>query len=154
MLQGGRAAQVWPVVKSSGRYEPVSILLVEPDGALRKSLVNWLRGAMKECRVLEAATKEQAAIVAQAESPRTIVVDIAYPCLDGKETVRSIKTAAPWAAVVALTMCSNATYRECLASAGATESLLIWNTYRELPSVLRTVGDEEGEHQPPRTART
>lgn len=147
MLQGGRAAQVWPILKSSGRDEPVSILLVEPDGALRKSLVNWLRGAMKECRVLEAATKEQAAIVAQAESPRTIVVDIAYPCLDGKETVRSIKTAAPWAEVVALTMCEHKAYRDGLTSAGASDSILIWETRTKLPAAIRQLLDTQNGEQ-------
>jgi DNA-binding NarL/FixJ family response regulator len=114
---------------------------VEDDSALRRSLVNWLRGVMAEYTILEAATKEQAAVVAQSESPRMIVVDIACPGLDGKEIVRSIKTAAPWAAVVALTMCDHSAYCDELTSAGASDSILIWETHGRLPAAIRQLLD-------------
>jgi DNA-binding NarL/FixJ family response regulator len=92
---------------------------------------------MAEYAILEAATQEQAAIVAQSESPRVIVIDVACPCLDGQAMIRSIKRAAPWAAIVALTMCDHATYRNGLTSAGADHSLLIWDIYADLPRTLR-----------------
>ena len=114
-----------------------SIIVVEPDGSLRESLVDWLRSTVAEYTILEAATKEQAAVVAQSESPAMIVVDIACPCMDGKEIVREIKRAVPKAAVVALTMCDQHGYCDELMSAGASDSILIWETHAKLPPAIK-----------------
>jgi len=135
------------VLNASLNCRPGSILVVEADSTLRRSLVEWLRSAVAEYTILEAATKEQAAIVAQSESPSMIVVDIACPCTDGEETVREIKRAAPWATVVALTMCDDRGYCDQLLSAGADESVLIWESRAELPLMIKARLARDGHEQ-------
>ena len=137
----------WSVLNASLDPKAGSIIVVEPDGSLRESLVDWLRSTVAEYTILEAATKEQAAVVAQSESPAMIVVDIACPCMDGKEIVREIKRAVPKAAVVALTMCDDRGYCDQLSSAGADESVLIWESQAQLPLVIKAMLVRDSQEQ-------
>jgi DNA-binding NarL/FixJ family response regulator len=76
-----------------------------------------------------------------------IVVDISCPYIDGEETVREIKRAVPWAAVVALTMCDDRGYCDQLLSAGADESMLIWESRAELPFMIRAILARDSQMQ-------
>lgn len=122
----------------------MSILVVETDDIIRKSLREWLEGVVPGWRISEAGCKEEAIALAQGEWPKMILVDIADPNQDGVETVREIKAAAPWAAVVALAMHDHKAYRDDLISAGASASLLIWKIRAELlPTLNKLFGGEK-----------
>jgi len=148
--EDGPAAQCWFAVKGSRGCGPVRILFVEPDRTLRGVLLSWLRDTMPAYTFLEAGTQRQAARVAACASPRVVVVDIARPGADGKETVRSLKRAAPGAAVVALTMSDDAAYCEELKAAGASDCILIWEMHVKLPPAIEALvaaGGAHGEHK-------
>lgn len=114
-----------------------SILILETDDVIRESLREWLQAVVPGWRIIEAGSTEEAIAVAQAEWPRIILVDIADPYEDGVEIVREIKGAAPWAAVVALAVYDDEGYRDDLAAAGASASVLIWRIRSDLVSALK-----------------
>ena len=115
----------------------MSMLVLEPDDAIRRSLCEWLRVEAPGWSISEAASKEEAVHIAETESPRIILIDIASPGRDDLTAIQEIKAAAPRSAIVALVMYDDEVYRRNLASAGASASLLIWRTHR---SLLTTIG--------------
>jgi len=147
--EDGPAAQCWFAVKGSSGCGPVRILFVEPDRTLRGVLLSWLRDAMPAYTFLEGGTQQQATRVAACASPQVVVVDIARPGADGKEIVRSLKRAAPRAAVVALTMSDDEAYCDELKAVGASDCILIWEMRNRLPTAIDTLlaaGSAPGEH--------
>ena len=117
----------------------MSMLVVEPDEAIRGSLRKWLLTRNPGWRISEAANEEEAVLTAEAESPRVILVDIADPRTDGLETIREIKEAAPQSALVALVMRDDERYQHDLAAAGASACVLIWKTQSELIPKMRAL---------------
>jgi DNA-binding NarL/FixJ family response regulator len=117
----------------------MSILVVEPDDAIRHSLREWLLARVPDWPIDEAASKAEAVALSQARSPRMILVDIADPETDGLQTVREIKDAAPQSAVIALVMHNTEAYQKDLTSAGASGSLLIWMIHTELMPMMQAL---------------
>jgi len=121
----------------------MSMLVVEPDNAIRRSLCEWLRVEAPGWSISEATSKEEAIVMAEAHSPRMILVDIADPETDALMTIREIKDAAPESALVALVMCDEEDYLCDLASAGASASLLIWDIQTDLPATVEKLFSTE-----------
>ena len=96
-----------------------TILIVEDHDAVRKSLRDWLGVEFPQCRVIEAASGEEAIALIRTESPRLVVMDISLPGMSGIEATRQIKAALPSAQVVMLTIHENDTYRADATAAGA-----------------------------------
>ena len=96
-----------------------TILVVEDHDAVRRSLRDWLEVAFPGCRVVEAASGEEAIAIAQARSPRLVVMDIGLPGMNGIEATRRIKAVVPAAQVVILTIHEGEAYRADAAAAGA-----------------------------------
>ena len=117
----------------------MSMLVVEPDNAIRRSLCEWLRVEAPGWSISEATSKEEAIVMAEAHSPRMILVDVADPETDGLMTIREIKDAAPESHIVALVMRDGDGYRHDLAAAGASACVLIWKTQSELIPKMRAL---------------
>ena len=98
---------------------PATILIVEDHDAVRRSLRDWLEVEFPQCRVIGAASGEQAIALIRTESPRLVVMDISLPGMSGIEATRQIKAALPSAQVVMLTIHENDTYRADATAAGA-----------------------------------
>ena len=96
-----------------------TILIVEDHDAVRRSLRDWLKVEFPQCRVIEAASGEEAIVLIQVESPRLVVMDISLPGMSGIEATRQIKAALPSAQIVMLTIHENDTYRADATTAGA-----------------------------------
>ena len=96
-----------------------TILIVEDHEAVRRSLRDWLQVEFPRCRVIEAASGEEAIALIQVESPRLVVMDISLPGMSGIEATRQIKAALPSAQVVILTIHEGDTYRADATAAGA-----------------------------------
>lgn len=125
-----------------------SILLLQVDDTIRRSLRDWLQRAIPGWSVTGAGSLEEAIAAAEAQWPSMIVADIAHPEMDGVETVRHLKNAAPWASVVALVMQDEDDYSDCLASAGASACLLIWDIRAQLVPTLKglVTGESQSQH--------
>ena len=96
-----------------------TILIVEDHDAVRKSLRDWLQVEFPQCRIIEAASGEEAIALIQTESPRLVVMDISLPGMSGIEATRQIKAALPSAQVVMLTIHEDDAHRADATTAGA-----------------------------------
>ncbi len=81
-----------------------TILIVEDHDTVREALRDWVEVEFPQCRVIEAATGEEAIALTRIESPCLIVMDIRLPGINGIETTRQIKAAFPFAQIVMLSI--------------------------------------------------
>jgi DNA-binding NarL/FixJ family response regulator len=98
---------------------PATILIVEDHDAVRRALRDWLEVEFPQCRVMEAASGEEAIALLRTESPRLVVMDISLPGMNGIEATRQIKATLPSAQIVMLTVHEDDTYRADATAAGA-----------------------------------
>jgi DNA-binding NarL/FixJ family response regulator len=98
---------------------PVTILIAEDHGAVRKTLRDWLEVEFPQCRVIEASSGEDAVALARTESPHLAVMDIRLPGMSGIEATRQIKAISPSVQVVMLTIHEDNSYRADATAAGA-----------------------------------
>jgi two-component system invasion response regulator UvrY len=98
---------------------PTTILIVEDHDAVRGSLREWLETMFPQCHVVEAASGEEALILAQANMPQLVIMDIGLPQMSGIEATRRIKVQVPGARVVMLTIHEDDAYRTDAEAAGA-----------------------------------
>jgi DNA-binding NarL/FixJ family response regulator len=98
---------------------PTTILIVEDHDAVRGSLREWLETIFPQCRVIEAASGEEAVALAQTNLPRLVVMDIGLPQMNGIEATRRIKASVPSAQIVVLTIYEDDLYRADAEVAGA-----------------------------------
>jgi DNA-binding NarL/FixJ family response regulator len=98
---------------------PATILIVEDHDTVRRSLRDWLEVEFPQCRVIEAASGEEAIALIRIESPRLVVMDITLPGMSGIEAARQIKATSPSAQIVMLTVHEDDTYRADAIAAGA-----------------------------------
>jgi DNA-binding NarL/FixJ family response regulator len=129
---------------------PTTILIVENHDAVRVSLREWLEAAIPQCRVIEAASGEEAVALAQANLPRLVVMDIGLPQMNGIEATRLIKATVPAVQVVILTIYENKAYCADAMAAGASAYVPKRNMQREfLPTLteLLSTPDQAGEER-------
>ena len=98
---------------------PRTILIVKNHDVVRRLLRGWLEGEFPQCRVIEAASGEEAIAMAQAELPCVVVMDIGLLWMSGIEATRQIKAAVPTAQVVMLGIYEEEAYRADATAAGA-----------------------------------
>jgi DNA-binding NarL/FixJ family response regulator len=98
---------------------PVTILVVEDHEAVRSGLIDWLGVALPGCRVIEATSGEEAVVLAVAESPQVVLMDIGLPGMNGIEATRQIKATQPSVHVAILTIHDDDFYRADATAAGA-----------------------------------
>lgn len=123
-----------------------TILVVEDHDGVRRSLRDWLEVAFPGCRVVEAASGEEAIAIAQARSPRLVVMDIVLPQMNGIEATRHIKAAVPTAQVVILTIHEDGAYRADAAAAGASAYVPKRTMQSELLPTLAALLATQTEH--------
>lgn len=96
------------------------ILIVEDHDAVRRSLIGWLGPVFSRHQFIEAASGEEAVRICRTVSPDVVLMDIGLPLLNGIETTKRIKSIAPAAEVVMLTIHEDERYRADASTAGAT----------------------------------
>jgi len=96
-----------------------TILVVEDHDAVRRSLCDWLEVRFPTCRVIGAASGEDALHMAKSEPRLLVVMDITLPGMSGIEAVRRIKALRPCAKVVMLTVHEDDSHRADATAAGA-----------------------------------
>ncbi len=115
------------------------ILIVEDHDAVRQSLRDWLEVVFPQYRVVEAASGEEAIVVAQADAPRLVIMDINLAEMNGIEATQRIKAIVPAAPVVMLTIHEDQAYRADAAAAGASAYVLKRQMHTQLLPTLRAL---------------
>jgi len=115
---------------------PATILIVEDHDEVRRVMRDWLRVEFPQCRVIEAASGEEAMTLARSESPRLVVMDMHLPGMNGIETTRQIKAALPVAQIVMLTIQTGDIYRADARAAGASAYVTKQRMHSELVPTL------------------
>ena len=65
------------------------VLLVEDEAPMRRFLRSFLSGA--GYRLLEAATAQEAMLLAQQKRPDLVILDLGLPDMDGQELLRKLR---------------------------------------------------------------
>ena len=115
---------------------PATILIVEDHENVRKALRHWLELEFPRCRVIEAASGEEAIALAHAELPCLVVMDIRLPGMNGIETTRQLKAILPLAQIVMLTVLEDEIYRAEAKAAGANAHVTKQRMHSELVPTL------------------
>lgn len=98
---------------------PTTILIVEDHDTVRRSLHDWLAAQFPHCRLIEAASGEEAIALIRDEAPRLVIMDISLPGMSGIEATRRIKAALPATQIVMLTVHESDVYQADALAAGA-----------------------------------
>ncbi|MFW6082603.1 MAG: response regulator [Chloroflexota bacterium] len=130
---------------SEKSWGAISVLLVEEDDAIRRSLSGWLSRVLPDSSIFEADSDERAIELARSKSPDAILVDVAPPKTNGLETVRLLRSAASSAALVALTMEEPQHRQQAFLGAGAQACVKIWQLRQQLAPVLEELLEEKSE---------
>jgi DNA-binding NarL/FixJ family response regulator len=93
------------------KYIPY-ILVVDDHDQVRCLLKEWLETVFPDYVVVEAASGEEAVIVAQAKLPKLVIMDIGLPKMDGIRATQLIKESIPVVMVVILTMHEEEQYKK------------------------------------------
>jgi len=129
-----------------GGSDGPSLLLIEDDGLIRESLLDWLASVLLGSRLVGAPSVEVAAL-ASVEAPQVIVVDIALSGDDGIDTVCRLRRAFPATQIIALGRGDDSQPRDAVLGAGANACLLIWEVHEKLaPAVRRLLGTPGSAH--------
>jgi len=126
-----------------------TILIVEDNDNVRRSLCEWLQEAFPKYQFIEAATGEEAINIMQGRAPRTVIMDISLPGMSGIDVTRYIKATMPATQVVILTIHEEEAFRADAKAVGASAYVPKRMMRKELVSALATVlaAQDEAETQ-------
>ena len=116
-----------------------TILVVEDNAAVRKSLCDWLRVMLPNCKFAEAQSGEEAVAVTVARPPDIVLMDIGLPGINGIKATRRIKAIAPKTLVVILSIHEEEAFRLDAAVAGASAFVCKRLMQTELRPVIQTL---------------
>jgi DNA-binding NarL/FixJ family response regulator len=126
--------------RNGGVPEGLSLLLIEDDELIRKSLLDWLASVLVGSHLVGGPSQEVETL-ASTETPEVIVVDIALCDDDGIDTIRKLETAFPATKMVALVRGGESQSCDVVLAAGADDCMLIWEVHEKLaPAVERLLG--------------
>jgi two-component system, NarL family, response regulator NreC len=115
-------------------------VLVADDHAMFRAGLKVLLGMEEDIEVVgEAATGEQATVMARELAPDVVVMDIQMPVMDGIEATRLITAECPEVRVLILSMYDDEEHVRQLLGAGASGFLIKEGTSQELIQALREV---------------
>ncbi len=84
------------------RLMPTTILLVENNDFLRRTLRWWLTMKFPYCRIIEVANEVEALLVVETYVPHIAIIDMTYPNRSRK-IIAQLKTISPELKIIALT---------------------------------------------------
>lgn len=127
---------------------PATILIVEDHDDVRRALREWLEAEFLQCRVIEAASGEEAIALTGIESPTLVIMDIRLPGMSGIEATRQIKATLPSAQIVMLTIHTGDIYRADAKAAGASAYVTKQRMHSELvPALAALLADSAPDGQ-------
>jgi two-component system, NarL family, invasion response regulator UvrY len=111
-------------------------LLVEPSAILRSSMRDWLEDVLTGCRILIAATGEDALRLAAQEQPTRILIEMDLPDMPGIEVLEQMRQNLPTARIIATHLFESRPLLERAHSAGANGFIPKHRLYIELLPLL------------------
>ena len=125
-----------------------TILIVEDNDSVRRSLRQWLEGAFPMYEVVEATTGEESITIAQAKAPHVVIMDISLPAMSGIEATKQIKAARPTTQVVILTVHEEKAFLDDAMAAGASAFVPKRMMQHELLPTLTAILTTEDDTKP------
>jgi DNA-binding NarL/FixJ family response regulator len=117
---------------------------VDDHAAIRETVMTLVAAEYPLCRLLEAASAEEALALCQAEPPDLIVLDIALPGIDGFEATRRIKELCPQTLIVMHSSSDQAVYQVASLAAGASAFVGKGRNSRTLVPVIASLMPTRG----------
>lgn len=144
-----KTAQVQESESGDQENQRVIRVLLADDHALVREGTRRLIEAESELEVVaEAASGEEAIVVAREVRPDIAIMDIAMPGIGGIEATKAIKADCPETAILVLSAYDDEPYLVALLEAGAAGFLLKNVNGRELVEAIRAVARGESVLQP------
>lgn len=101
------------------------------------SLRDWLSMTFPDVRLIEANSQSNGVCLNRSESPDVVLMDISNLGKHGVESVRTVKTSQPAAAVFALISLDHYSYRQAIVKAGAEACACMWKLRSDLLPQLK-----------------
>jgi len=96
----------------------LTLLLIEPTPALRRSLRLWLEVALSPCAMFEADDMARALTLAAAQPPDVILLELDELTTGGQDDIRRLKQMYPQAAIVGIGIDETPAHRQRAEAAG------------------------------------
>lgn len=98
---------------------PPTLLVTDDHDQMRRGLCDWLKLEFPECRIIEAASGEEAIALVRIKVPQLVLMDVNLPGIDGFQATAWLKKIAPALLVVIVTFYDDTSYRNSALIAGA-----------------------------------
>lgn len=115
------------------------ILIVDDHDQVRTLLQQLISQNFPECSFLEAKTGEEAIVLAIAQRPDIVLMDVRLNGINGTEATRQIKTALPPTSVVIVSIYDYSEYQRDAQAAGACAYILKTRVRTELIPALNAL---------------
>lgn len=122
---------------------PISVLIVDDHEVVRRGLRTYLETLPEFSVVGEAASGEQAVLLASEHIPDVVLMDLILPGMDGIESTRKIKNISPRTQIVVLTSFHDDEHVFPALKAGATSYILKDMKMDKLADALRRAASGE-----------
>lgn len=133
------------MTNSVDRPDGQTVLIVEDQALMRRTLGDFLQDAFPDCRILTAADGACALQVCNASRPLLVLMDTCLPDADGIELTGRLRQMYPAIQVIVMSYKSGEIYVRHALAAGARAYLLKDNLASELiPAVAAAMGAEPG----------
>jgi CheY-like chemotaxis protein len=116
-----------------------TLLVVDDHAAVRETVMTLVAAKYPGCRLLEAASAEEALELCQAQPPDLIVLDIILPGIDGFEATRRIKELCPRTLIVMHSSSDQPVYQVASLAAGASAFVRKGRNSRTLVPVIASL---------------
>jgi len=116
----------------------LTLLLIEPTPALRRSLRLWLEVALSPCAMFEADDMARALTLASAQPPDVILLELDELTTGGQDDIRRLKQMYPQAAIVGIGIDETPAHRQRAEAAGVAAFIAKSQLQSELLRVLQS----------------
>jgi NarL family two-component system response regulator LiaR len=116
-----------------------TLLVVDDHAGVRETVMTLVAAEYPRCRLLEAASAEEALAQCQAEPPDLIVLDITLPGMDGFEATRRIKEICPQTLIVMHSSSDQPVYQVASLAAGCSAFVRKGRNSRTLVPVIASL---------------
>lgn len=123
--------------------EPIRILLADDHEYFREGMVGLLRSIAETQVVAEAASGEEAVVLAKKLQPDVVLMDLKMPGVNGIEATRQIVATSPHIGVLVVSMFEDDDSVFAAMRAGARGYLLKGANQTEILRAIRAVGNGE-----------